>query len=84
MGGYTIMYIVWAVLLLGILTSIFLAYRSRQLRAKRLLLMDLFNGYFRGDVRTDQLGPSTTNNQSLPHRQRGILFASDCRFPKRS
>jgi hypothetical protein len=56
MDGDTIMYIVWGVVLLGILTSIFLAYRSRRLRARRLQLMDLFNGYFRGDVPADQLG----------------------------
>jgi hypothetical protein len=52
----TIMYIVWGVLLLGSLISIFLPYRSRRLRAKRLQLIDLFNGYFRGDVFADQLG----------------------------
>jgi hypothetical protein len=56
MDGDTIMYIVWGVLLLGGLISIFLPYRSRWLRAKRLQLIDLFNGYFRGDVFADQLG----------------------------
>jgi hypothetical protein len=56
MDGDTIMYIVWGIVLLGILTSIVLAYWSRRLRAKRLLLMDLFNGYFRGDLPADQLG----------------------------
>jgi hypothetical protein len=56
MDGDTVMYIVWGVVLLGILISIFLAYWSRRLRAKRLQLMDLFNGYFRGDVPADQLG----------------------------
>ena len=56
MDGDTIMYIVWGVVLLGILISIFIAYWSRRLRAKRLQLMDLFNGYFRGDVSADQLG----------------------------
>jgi hypothetical protein len=53
------MYIVWGVLLLGILISIFLSYRSRRLRTKRLQLMDLFNGYFRGDVPANQLGHRT-------------------------
>jgi hypothetical protein len=56
MDGDTITYNVWGVLLLGILISIFLAYWSRRLRAKRLQLMDLFNGYFRGEVPADQLG----------------------------
>jgi hypothetical protein len=56
MDGDTVMYIVWGVVLLGILISIFLAYWSRRLRAKRLQLMDLFNDYFRGNVPADQLG----------------------------
>lgn len=51
-----IIYIVWGVLLLGIFLSILLAYRSRRLRAKRLLLMELFSGYFRGDLPADQVG----------------------------
>jgi hypothetical protein len=56
MNGDTIMYIVWGVVLLGILIWFFLAYRSRRLRAKCLLLTDLFNGYFRGNLPADQLG----------------------------
>ena len=56
MDGDTIMYIVWGAAPLGILIWLFLAYWSRRLRAKRLQLMDLFNGYFRGDVPADQLG----------------------------
>ena len=56
MDGDTIMYIVWGVVLLGILISIFIAYWSRRHRAKRLQLMDLFSGYFRGDMPADQLG----------------------------
>ncbi len=56
MDGDTIMYIVWGVVLLGILISIFIAYWTRRVRAKRLQLLDLFNGYFRGDVPADQLG----------------------------
>jgi hypothetical protein len=55
MDGDTIMYTVWGVLLVGILTSIFLTYRSRRFRAKRRLLKELFNGYFRGDVPADRL-----------------------------
>ena len=56
MDGDTIMYIVWGVLLFGILISILVTYWSRRLRAKRLLLMDLFTGYFRGEVSAEQLG----------------------------
>ena len=56
MDGDTIMYVVWEVPLLGILIWLFLASWRRRLRAKRLQLMDLFNGYFRGDVPADQLG----------------------------
>jgi hypothetical protein len=59
MSGDTIMYIVWGVVLLGILLWLLLAYWSRRLRTKRMLLTDLFNGYFRGDVSADQLGPRT-------------------------
>ena len=59
MNGDTVMYVVWGVFLLGILISIFLTYWSRRLRAKRLQLMDLFSGYFRGDVPADQLGQRT-------------------------
>lgn len=51
-----IIYIVWGILLLGILITTLLAYRSRRLRAKRLSLMELFNGYFRGDMPADQIG----------------------------
>jgi hypothetical protein len=45
MDGDTIMYIVWGVVLLGILISIFIAYWSRRHRAKRSQLMDLFSGF---------------------------------------
>jgi hypothetical protein len=59
MSGDTIMYLVWAVVLVGILIWFLWAYRGRRLHAKRLLLTDLFNGYFRGDVPADQLGHRT-------------------------
>ena len=59
MNGDIAIYIVWGAFLLGILISIFLAYQSRRLRTKRLMLMDLFNGYFRGDVPAEQLGQRT-------------------------
>jgi hypothetical protein len=57
MDGDTIMYIVWGFLLLGSLILIFLPYWGRRLRVKRSLLMDLFSGYFCGDVPANQLGP---------------------------
>ena len=75
MDGDIIMYIVWGVALLGILISIFLAYWSRRLRAKRLQLMDLFNGYFRGDVPADQLGQRTRQIASR-HFMGGAEFYS--------
>jgi hypothetical protein len=56
MDGDTIIYIVWGVLLLGILISILVAYRTRRLQSKRLLLMELFAAYFRGDMPADQIG----------------------------
>ena len=59
MNGDTIMYIVWVACLLGVLIAACFAYWRRRLRAKRLLLVDLFNSYFRGDVTADQLGPLT-------------------------
>jgi hypothetical protein len=59
MTGDIIMYLVWAVVLLGILIWLFVAYWSRRLHTKRVLLTNLFNGYFRGDVPADQLGQRT-------------------------
>ena len=59
MNGDTILYVAWGVVLLGILLWLVVAYWSRRLSAKRLLLADLFNGYFRGDVPADQLGQRT-------------------------
>jgi hypothetical protein len=59
MDGDTIMYIVWGLVLLGILIWFVLAYWNRRLHIKRLLLMDLFTDYFRGDVPADQLGQRT-------------------------
>jgi hypothetical protein len=59
MDGDTIIYVVWGILLAGILISILLAYRSRRLRTKRQLLTDLFTGYFRGEVPADQFGQRT-------------------------
>jgi hypothetical protein len=59
MDGDAILYVIWAVLSLGLFISIFLPYRSRRARAKRLLLVELFDRYFRGDVPVDQLGQRT-------------------------
>ena len=59
MENDSIIYVVWGALLLAILVSTLLAYRSRRLRAKRLLLMELFNGYFRGEIPADQIGQRT-------------------------
>jgi hypothetical protein len=56
MDGDIIMYVVWGVVLLAILVWFVLVYWNRRLQAERLLLTDLFNGYFRGDVPADQLG----------------------------
>ena len=56
MDNDTIIYIVWGACLIGILLWSCLVYLRRRLRAKRLLLMDLFNGYFRGNVTADELG----------------------------
>jgi hypothetical protein len=75
MDGDAIMYIVWGVLLLAILIWLFLAYWSRRLHAKRLLLTDLFNGYFRGDVPVDQLGQRTRQIASR-HFMGGAEFYS--------
>jgi hypothetical protein len=57
MDSDTIIGIVRAALLAGILLFIYFAYRHRRLRAKRLMMMDLLKQYFQGDVPADQLGP---------------------------
>ena len=48
--------IVWAVVLVGAVVSIYLARRHRRLRIKRLLILELLKGYFQGDMPADQLG----------------------------
>ena len=75
MDGDTIIYIVWGVLLFGILISIVVAYRSRRLRAKRLLLMELFNGYFRGDMPADQIGQQARQTVSRRFTGSAEFFA---------
>jgi len=59
MDSDTIISIVQAVLLAAILLFIYLAYRHRRLRAKRVKMMDLLRRYFDGDVPAGQLGPRT-------------------------
>jgi hypothetical protein len=75
MEGDTIIYIVWGVVLLGILIWLFLAYWSRRLHAKRLLLTDLFTGYFRGDVPADQLGQRTRQIASRHFMQSAEFYS---------
>src|SRR6516164_5239585 len=48
--------IVWAVVLVGAVVSIYLARRHRRLRIKRLPILELLKGYFQGDMPADQLG----------------------------
>ena len=57
MDSDTIISIVRGALLAGIVIFIYLAYRHRRTRAKRLMLMDLLKRYFQGGVPADQLGP---------------------------
>jgi hypothetical protein len=57
MDSDTIIGIVRAVLLAAILLFIYLAYRHRRQRAKRVKMMDLLRRYFDGDVPAAQLGP---------------------------
>jgi hypothetical protein len=55
----TLIYIVGGACLVGMLISACLAHWRGQRRTKRMLLMDLFKGYFRGNVPADQLGQRT-------------------------
>ena len=48
--------IVWTVTLVGAVISIYLAHHHRRLRIKRLRILELLKGYFRGDMPADQLG----------------------------
>jgi hypothetical protein len=57
MDSDTIIGIVRAVLLAAILLFIYLAYRHRRQRAKRVKMMDLLRQYFDGDVPAAQLRP---------------------------
>ena len=65
MDGDTIIGIVWGVLLVGILISIYFAYRRRRRRTKRVLIMDLLKRYFEGGMPTNQLGQRT---REITHR----------------
>ena len=51
--------IVWTAALVGAVISIYLARRHRQLRMKRLQILELLKGYFQGDMPADQLGQRT-------------------------
>ena len=57
MDSDTTISIVRGAVLAGILVLIYLAYRHRRLRVKRVMMMDLLKRYFQGDVPSDQLGP---------------------------
>ncbi len=59
MDSDTLIYIVGGICLVGFLMTACLACWRRKLHTKRMLLMDLFNGYFRGNVPADQLGQRT-------------------------
>jgi hypothetical protein len=52
----TISTIISAALLAGVLIFLFFAHLRRRHHMKRLLLMELLKGYFKGDVPADQLG----------------------------
>jgi hypothetical protein len=56
MDSDTIIYVVWGACLIGLVLWTCFVYLNRRLRAKRLLLLDLFNGYFRGHVTAHELG----------------------------
>ena len=51
--------IIWTVALVGAVIPIYLARRHRRLRVKRLLILELFKGYFQGDMPADRLGQRT-------------------------
>jgi hypothetical protein len=51
--------IISAVLLVGVLIYICFAYLRRRLQTKRVMMMDLLKGYFKGDVPVDELRPRT-------------------------
>jgi hypothetical protein len=75
MDGDTIMYVVWAVLLFAIIISALVAYWARRRRTKGLLLAELFDGYFRGDVRPDQVGQRAQQIASRHFRASAEFYA---------
>jgi len=75
MDGDTIIGIVWGVLLVGILISIYFAYRRRRRRTKRVLIMDLLKQYFEGGMPTKQLGQRTREIASHRFTQSAEFFS---------
>ena len=75
MDGDTIIGIVWGVLLVGILISIYFAYRRRRRRTKRVLIMDLLKRYFEGGMPTNQLGQRTREIASHRFTQSAEFFS---------
>ena len=59
MDNETFSLIVWGVVLIGTVVSIYFARRHRRRRTKRLLIMELLKQYFRGDIPADQLAQRT-------------------------
>ena len=59
MDNETFSLIVWGVVLIGTVVSIYFARRHRRRRTQRLLIMELLKQYFRGDIPADQLAQRT-------------------------
>ena len=59
MDNETFSLIVWGVVLIGTVVSIYFARRHRRRRTQRLLIMELLKQYFRGDIFADQLAQRT-------------------------
>ena len=59
MDNETFSLIVWGVVLIGTVISIYFARRHRRRRTQRLLIMELLKQYFRGHIFADQLAQRT-------------------------
>ena len=59
MDNETFSLIVWGVVLIGTVVSIYFARRHRRRRTQRLLIMELLKQYFRGNISADQLAQRT-------------------------
>jgi len=75
MDGDTIIWIVWGVVLAGILVFFYFAYRRRRLRTKRQLMTDLLKQYFHGGMPARQFGEHARQVSSR-HFLRGAEFYS--------